>query len=136
MFFFQTPFADMVVPANDLDFIRRLWLDWSPGYDPTEDVAHVRESLGDGANLQAALAYYRTAFGSVPLPDGLSAEAAALGQPAEQPLLYLHGANDGCIGAEIGAAVEGAVIVADAGHFLHLERPDVVNRLVVDFLTG
>lgn len=26
--------------------------------------------------------------------------------------------------------------VAGAGHFLHLEQPDVVNRLIVDFLTG
>ena len=26
-------------------------------------------------------------------------------------------------------------VVDDAGHFLHVERPDHVNRLVVDFVT-
>ena len=33
MFFFQSPFADMVVPMDDMAFIDRLWADWSPGYD-------------------------------------------------------------------------------------------------------
>jgi pimeloyl-ACP methyl ester carboxylesterase len=136
MFFFQTPFADMVVPANDLEFVRRLWLDWSPGHDPTEDMVHVRESLGSPANLQAALGYYRATFGRVPAPGHLGAEAAALAQTSQQPLLYLHGADDGCIGAEIAANVEGVVTIERAGHFLHLERPDVVNRLVVDFVSA
>ncbi|MBI1843920.1 MAG: alpha/beta hydrolase, partial [Actinobacteria bacterium] len=27
-------------------------------------------------------------------------------------------------------------IIAGAGHFLHLEKPDVVNPLIVDFLTS
>jgi pimeloyl-ACP methyl ester carboxylesterase len=26
-------------------------------------------------------------------------------------------------------------VVDDAGHFLHVERPDVVNRLIIDFVT-
>ncbi len=32
-----------------------------------------------------------------------------------------------------GSRVE---IVADAGHFLQLEQPAVVNRLILDFLAG
>ena len=32
-----------------------------------------------------------------------------------------------------GSALE---VVEGAGHFLHLERPDVVNGLVLDFLRG
>jgi pimeloyl-ACP methyl ester carboxylesterase len=135
MFFFQTPFADMVVPANDLDFIGRLWADWSPGYDATEDLGHVRDALGEPANLGAALGYYRAAF-SGPPPPQFSAEAAALAVDPAQPLLYLHGANDGCIAAELGAAVDGAVIVERAGHFLHLEQPDEVNRRIMEFVSA
>jgi pimeloyl-ACP methyl ester carboxylesterase len=26
-------------------------------------------------------------------------------------------------------------VIEDAGHFLHVERPDVVNRAILDFLT-
>jgi pimeloyl-ACP methyl ester carboxylesterase len=32
-----------------------------------------------------------------------------------------------------GSRVE---VVDGAGHFLHVERPDVVNPLIVDFLAG
>ena len=136
MFFFQSPLADMVVPVRDLEFIARLWQDWSPGYDATEDMGHVRDSLGDPANLAAALGYYRAAFGGSTPPPTLAAEAAALGQDPPQPMLYLHGENDGCIGVEIGRRVEGAVIIEGAGHFLHLEQPEIVNRRILEFLAS
>jgi len=134
MFFFQTPLADMVVPGNDLAFIAGLWADWSPGYDADEDMAYVRESLGGDGNLSAALGYYRTAFGGSPLPESLAAEAAALATMPDQPLLYLHGGDDGCIGVDLARGMPGAVIVDGAGHFLHLERPDVVNARILEFL--
>lgn len=126
IFFFQTPFADFVVPADDLEFLARLWEDWSPGYDASEDLAHVRASLGEPANLQAALGYYRAAF---------SGGGAPVGEPT-QPMLYLHGERDGCIGVEMARAMEGAVVVEGAGHFLHLERPDLVNAKIVEFLVS
>ena len=60
-----------------------------------------------------------------------------------KPFLYLHGADDGCMGAELvtdvldhlpapGSACE---VVAGTGHFLHLEDVAGVNRLVVDFVS-
>lgn len=57
------------------------------------------------------------------------------------PLLYLHGAQDGCqlpeIAARAGEVLTGpsrAEVVPGAGHFLHLERPDVVNARIAEFL--
>ena len=126
MFFFQHPLADIAVPMNDLGFIARLWGDWSPGYDSTEDMARVRESLGATENLAAALGYYRAMFGG-------GGEPAPQGDVA-QPLLYLHGRTDGCMGADLAEAVPQARIVEGAGHFLHLEKPDEVNRLIVEFV--
>ena len=35
VFFFQTPLADMVVPANDFEFIDYLWSYWSPASLPS-----------------------------------------------------------------------------------------------------
>ena len=136
MFFFQSALADMVVPMNDLEFIDRLWADWSPGYEASEDLAHVKDCLRAPENLAAALGYYRAALGTVPQDDSLAAEQAATSQPTPQPLLYLHGRDDGCIGADVASGVPDAVLVDGAGHFLHLEQPDVVNGLVVDFLTA
>jgi pimeloyl-ACP methyl ester carboxylesterase len=121
IFFFQNPLAEGVVGMDDLAFLERLWADWSPGYDAAEDLKHVKESLGDPANLAAAIGYYRALFAS--------GGPTAVGP---QPLLYLHGRDDGCFGA--GAAGPDAVVVEGAGHFLHLERPDEVNRLVLEFL--
>ena len=142
MYFFQTPLADFVVPMNDMDFIARLWADWSPGFDASEDIRHVRDALGTEANLAAALGYYRATFSLDSHDAKYAAEQAAGGQIPPQPLLYLHGRNDGCIGVEMAEAAVGLLqppsqvaIVDGAGHFLQLEQPDAVDKLVLDFLT-
>jgi pimeloyl-ACP methyl ester carboxylesterase len=137
MFFFQHPLADAAVSMNDLDFVRRLWLDWSPGFDCSEDVAHVRAALGAPEHLAAALGYYRALFGSASPDPALAREQEAAGGVPTQPLLYLHGDTDGCMGVDLAVAGwPSTVVVEGAGHFLQLERPDQVNRLILDFLAG
>ncbi|MEX2294047.1 MAG: alpha/beta hydrolase [Acidimicrobiales bacterium] len=142
MFFFQHPLADVVVGMNDLSFIDGLWADWSPGYDSPEDLVHTKDALRDPANLAAAIGYYRATLGNVgadPTLDGVQAKGA---EGTAQPTLYLHGRNDGCMGIDVAEAARGFLtsdgsrmeVVDDAGHFLQLEQPDLVNRLVVDFL--
>jgi pimeloyl-ACP methyl ester carboxylesterase len=110
------------------EFLARLWADWSPGYDATEELRGVEEALRDPANRRAAVAYYRAD------PES--------GGPPPQPTLYLHGARDGCVRVElIHDAVEHLApgsrmaVVQDAGHFLHLERPAEVNALILEAAT-
>ena len=144
MFFFQHGLADVVVGMDDLAFIDGLWADWSPGYDGAEDIAHVKDALRDPANLAAALGYYRATLGGVGVDPALDEVQAAGANPTTQPNLYLHGRTDGCMGVEIAEAAtpfltaEGSrlEIVDGVGHFLHVEAPDEVNRLIVDFVTG
>jgi len=58
------------------------------------------------------------------------------------PTLYLHGENDGCIAANLSEGMEANFedleikILPDCGHFLHLEKPDEVNKIILDFLSG
>ena len=141
MFFFQSALADMVVPMNDLGFIDRLWEDWSPGYRYDTDTAAVKDALRDPANLAAALGYYRAQLGSVEHDPALAEHQAAVSAPTPQPTLYLHGGADGCIGADLAAGAaqflgpgSEVAVIEGAGHFLHLEKPDEVNRRIVDFL--
>lgn len=143
MFFFQSPLAEIAVTMGDLEFIARLWQDWSPGYDGATDVEHVRDALRDPANLEAALGYYRAQFDPSRQVAELSDAQNAVQAGPTQPTLYLHGEDDACVGVELarasrpflpdGSSVE---IVGGAGHFLHLEQPEVVNRLIVDFATA
>jgi pimeloyl-ACP methyl ester carboxylesterase len=144
IFFFQTPLADFTVGMHDLEFIARLWADWSPGYDAAVDIDHVRAALGDPAHLEAAIGYYRAMFDPTRHVDAYAADQAASAGSNPQPTLYLHGRDDGCLGVELtdgavahlpgaGSRVE---LVDGAGHFLQLERPDVVNPLIIDFLSS
>ncbi len=143
IFFFQSVLADPTVAADDLAFLANLWSDWSPGYDATEDLAHVRAALSSPANLAAAIGYYRALFDFASHAEELSAEQAAASSAVPHPTLYLHGADDGAMGAELigdhvlsalgpGSSVE---IFEHTGHFLHLEKPDEVNARIRAFLT-
>jgi pimeloyl-ACP methyl ester carboxylesterase len=132
VYLFQTALAELVVAADDLAFIDNLWRDWSPGYDGSADLAHVKEALRSPENLAAAIGYYRAMFGG-----------GVLGESPPHPTLYLHGEDDGAFLADrvpestAHLSAESEVrVLPGAGHFLHLERPDDVNRLVVDWVAG
>jgi pimeloyl-ACP methyl ester carboxylesterase len=144
MFFFQHALSDMVVGMNDLSFIDDLWADWSPGYDASVDLPHVKDCLRDPANLQAALGYYRATLSGVGVDPALDAVQNKGNEVTTQPTLYLHGRTDGCMGLEVAEMAAAFLtspgsrmdVVDGAGHFLHVERPDHVNGLILDFVTG
>lgn len=141
MFFFQHPLADLVVGANDLAYIDMIWDDWSPGYAHAADTAAVKRALGDPAHLAAALGYYRATLGDGYRDPALDEIQAATATVPTQPLLYLHGTDDGCIGLEVmelarSLAADAPITwetITGAGHFTHLEQPEHVNALIVDF---
>jgi pimeloyl-ACP methyl ester carboxylesterase len=162
LFLFRDPlgFADALVAGDQMSFLDRLWQDWSPGYDAGEDLARVKESLREPANLAAAIGYYRTAGaagGSGGSSEGAgrqvgtanpaepvgryAAEEQAAGRQVPQPTLYLHGAADGCIRVELARGAERLlapssrmVVIENAGHFLHLEKPGEVNEHILNWI--
>jgi pimeloyl-ACP methyl ester carboxylesterase len=141
MFFFQTAFAVPTVAMNDMAFIEGLWRDWSPGYDATFDLAKVKDALRDAANLAAAIGYYRAMFDPSLHDPALADVQAASAAVPPQPTLYLHGEDDGCLDVSLAGDVESMLSpgsrfekVKNAGHFLPVEQPAMVNRLILEFL--
>lgn len=138
------PLADLAVPMNDFEFIERLWADWSPGYDASDALDGVKESLRDPANLSAALGYYRHTLGGAHSDPMLADEQGASMQVPDVPTLYLHGQDDGCLPAPTREALDAAFtapgsrveLVADAGHFLQYEQPEQVAQLITQFLAS
>jgi pimeloyl-ACP methyl ester carboxylesterase len=139
-----SPYGDALLAADDFAFVERLWRDWSPGYDASADLAEVRKTFSVPGSLAAALAYYRAALNpSDDLPRYAGEQTAGI-QLAPQPTLYLHGAEDGCIGSDVAAAATQYLaapgsrvqVIADAGHFLQVEQPEIVNRLIVEHLAA
>ncbi len=124
-------------------FFESLWSDWSPGYDPTGDVAELRRYV-NAANIADVIAPYRASFNPDFADPTAETEAAASMQPPPVPTLYLHGAADGALGADLLTDVEaylpgaGSVfeIIDDVGHFLHLEQPRVIADKITGWLEG
>ncbi|MGZ4675837.1 MAG: alpha/beta fold hydrolase [Acidimicrobiia bacterium] len=144
VFFFQTPLADGVVPANDFEFIDHLWSYWSPGHpESAEYMRALKDTLGAPGSTSAAIDYYRFMLGTLPGDPALDAVAAAATAPIQVPTLYLHGIDCGCM--LVRSANEELMrpffpagldlrLIPDAGHFLHRDRPDAVNGPILEFL--
>jgi len=130
------------LPERSLDrLVPKLWRDWSPGYDAAEDVAHTLTALRDPAHRRTAVNYYRHLARPVRVPRHYRRWQSALSGPALVPVLYLHGRGDGCMTPRFAEIARSHVpadtevhVVDGGGHFLHLEQPDHVSDLVVDFL--
>jgi pimeloyl-ACP methyl ester carboxylesterase len=139
-----SPLADFAVSINDLEFVERLWRDWSPGFEPADALVAVKRSLRDPDHLGAALGYYRQTLGAVANDPALADEqSASMGVP-DKPTLYLHGIDDGCMPAPSLDALRGALtgagsraeLVPNAGHFLQYEQTALVTQLIVDFVAA
>jgi pimeloyl-ACP methyl ester carboxylesterase len=133
LFMFRDPagLAETVVAHDDMAFLDELWRDWSPGFQPGEHLAQVKQSLRQPANLAAAGA-----------ADRFAAEQQAVGRQAPQPTLYLHGARDGCIDVDLARGCERflapssrMIVIDDAGHFLQLEDPARVNDHILSWVS-
>ena len=144
MFFFQHGLSDIVVAANNYAFIDKIWADWSPTFDSGNAAQHVKDALSTPENLSAALGYYRAALGDgYKNPAYGELQSRMGGEVPAQPLLYMHGENDGCIGVDVMESSRSMSgnnvvyeIVKNAGHFLQLEQPQAVGARIADWITS
>jgi epoxide hydrolase 4 len=141
MFFFQLPLLpERWLARNDGRNIERMFRAGSPGASavPRELILAEKRALLEPGALGAALAYYRTAFrsGLLPMLRGGGPEFP----PIDLPVCLIWGEADSCLGLELIDGTERwarrlrVEKVAQAGHFVHQERPELVNRILLDAL--
>lgn len=145
MFFFQLPvLPEQAVAGNDFAFIENLWRDWSPGFEaPPELMKQLKATFAAEGTLEAAIGYYRALFDPRNQDPALMEVQTATFLPVPVPTLYLHGDRDGVIALDMvseddlqplfpaGVKME---VIEGTGHFLHVEKPEVVNPKVIGFL--
>jgi pimeloyl-ACP methyl ester carboxylesterase len=128
--------GERAAAARDFALVDRLWRRWSPGYTMPDDArAALHRCLA--ASMPAPVRYYRSIGGF-----GAAARARhKRGERIAAPLLNLHGAQDGCVGAALArdqqrffAGPFAAELIPDAGHFLQCEAPDRIAELIVPWL--
>jgi pimeloyl-ACP methyl ester carboxylesterase len=100
----------------------------------------VKVTFREPGVVTAALNYYRHTFHPVnrdPALQELQQQSAA---PTPIPTLALHGTRDRPGRLEAFEGMDDLfpkglqkIVLPGAGHFVHLERPDDVNRRIVEF---
>jgi pimeloyl-ACP methyl ester carboxylesterase len=136
--FFQLgELASGAVRANDMAFVDYLWEYWSgPGHEDGEHIARVkRETLASDGVVEAGLGYYPALLN---FPATHPETAARIQGKVSVPTLAIFGSEDPPRELSEGEHVHFSgeyrfELVEGAGHFVHRERADEVNRLVLDW---
>lgn len=131
------------LPERHFDrLVRVLWRRWSPGYDATEDLDRLNDAVPTASHRRAVIDYYRQVIRGRETDDRRRELSDLFTTAPRRPILQLYGADDGCLRPQLFEYFrdlpDGSRMIesADAGHFLHLERPEFVNNAITDWLAG
>lgn len=122
--------------------ILRAWAgpEWAATDDFATAVEHCRTAMGVPKVAHCSLEYFRWAARSQLRGDGRRF-AVAVARAPDVPVLQIHGADDPCVlpstaaaSARWGGSAFEQTVLDGCGHFPHEEHPDIVTKLVADFL--
>ena len=144
MSFFQLPWlAEWAIERNDWAMLKWLSSKWSPGFhfSPEEWEARRRTFEATGVK-RAMLAYYRQNVSIGVLLGLVPSEMFSL-RTVPVRTLAISGVNDGCMDTRLFDKVfldedfpcgHQLLRIEEAGHFMHLDAPEAVNRALLDWL--
>lgn len=143
LFFQIRMLSDFVLEYRDWAFVEWLWRRWSPGWLlPAAEMAAVKDCFRQPGVKQASLGYYRALLSLRSMRE-VKETLRLLKTKIQVPTLAFTGENDGCMDTRLHdilmkpsafpAGLE-IVRVSGAGHFLHQERPELINRKLIEHL--
>ena len=126
---------------NPTGFVRGILDHWSHDASvfTVDDVRRYVRSFQEGRGIGCALAYYRSLRAE--LPFFIRVQLPGWRPDHDPPkTLIVWGVHDPILPTSVGQmahqdlAGSELVLIEDAGHFVHRESPETVNRAIVDFL--
>lgn len=134
------------IRRDGLAWIDTLWRRWSPGWTPPPDhLERVKQTLSADGSLASALAYYRALLPADPrrMRAYARTQRTHVMEKISPPTLIIAGERDGCAGPACYTHVASAFVappqielLADCGHFPHLERAEETGERVTAFLSA
>lgn len=142
VFLFMVDGVAEAVLNQDRALIDYLWSTWSPSLRIDDAYrTWIHRMYGDQHYIDSALKLYRANFDPSRADPALADLASRTEGVADKPILVLAGEEDGCLDPKYFADAHEALapgsrveVLPGAGHFLHLEQPDDVANLVLDWL--
>lgn len=142
LFFQLRVLSDLALRRDDFALIDRLWRAWSPGWSPpAEEMRLLKRTFRQPGVAEAALRYYRAI--ADPFSQASAASRELLRAQVRVPTLAVTGATDGCLDTRLFEPLirredfpAGVSLrrIHGAGHFLHQEKPDEFNALLIAWL--
>lgn len=134
IFFFQLPaLPENRIADNDFANLKRVYFGQKKAFEPSEIDDYIEAARRTG-NMRGPINYYRAIMRTNPL------RARGHNRKIELPVLVLWGDEDMALQSSLAQPpadlVPNAEVIhfPDAGHWLHKEKPDEVNKLLIGFL--
>ena len=140
LFFQLRGFSDWWVEANEFAFLEKLWRDWSPGWKwEPEEMQSLKQTFSQPGVLESALAYYRAMLNPFLLDSKRARKMST--EFYQVPVMMVTGEQDGCMDTRLFDCVDTTQFnmgyrlerIEGAGHFVHQERPEIFNELLLDW---
>lgn len=142
MFFFQVPvIPELLFRASPQFMVKRMFQDMAVRKDTFDasDLREFRTALEKPGALTAAINYYRATFRNF----GAVRELERSPRQISAPTLLIWAENDVALGKELTYGMEPLFsgsfrihYVPNCSHWVNEEQPELVNRLLGDFLSG